>query len=50
MSALCGSAVPVLVRPYEDAFRVIGQYYVEGVMDGEAVEAANESIRQIDLI
>ncbi len=50
VSVLCGFAVSVLVRSYEDAFRVIGQCYVEGIMDGEAVEAANDRMRQIDLV
>lgn len=50
VSVLCGSAVPVLLRSCEDAFRVIGQCYVEGIMDGEAVEAANEPMRQIVMV
>ncbi len=50
MSVLYGSTVPILVRPYEDAFRVIGQCYVEGIMDGEAVEATNEPMRHIGLV
>ena len=50
VSVLCGSTVPVLVRPKGDAFQVIGQCYIEGIMDGEAVEAANEPMRQIDLV
>lgn len=50
VSVLCGSSVPVLLRSYEEAFRAIGRCYVEGIMDGEAVEAANEPMRPIDFV
>ncbi|KAL8837301.1 MAG: hypothetical protein Q9170_002558 [Blastenia crenularia] len=32
-----GSAVPVLLRPHNGSYLVIGQCYIHGIMDGEAV-------------
>jgi hypothetical protein len=39
VAVLYGCNFPVLLRPDGDAFRYIGECYVDGLMDGEAIEA-----------
>lgn len=39
VAVLYGCNFPVLLRPAGDAFRYVGECYVDGLMDGEAIEA-----------
>ena len=39
IAVLYGCNSPVVLRPCEDKFYVIGECYVDGVMDGELMEA-----------
>ena len=50
ISVLCGCSVPVLLRPRGNAYEVIGTCYIHGIMDGEAVAAAQNHMQQIDLV
>ena len=52
-----GSPVPVIIRPLsgcgremEDEYVVIGQCYIHGIMDGEAVVGKKERWRRIQLV
>lgn len=36
VSILCGSAMPIILRPVENGYKVIGEAYVHGIMYGEA--------------
>ncbi|KAI0404111.1 heterokaryon incompatibility protein-domain-containing protein [Xylaria palmicola] len=38
VTVLFGSAVPIILREYEEGHMVIGQSYVHGVMDGEMIQ------------
>lgn len=38
---LGGADMPFVIRKKDDSFRVIGDCYVDDIMNGEAVEAAN---------
>jgi hypothetical protein len=38
VAILMGSDAPVVLRPVEDYYEVVGECYIHGVMDGEAVE------------
>ncbi len=35
---LFGGRVPYALRPHDDHYELIGEYYVYGLMDGEALE------------
>ncbi|KAI4139396.1 MAG: hypothetical protein L6R39_006306 [Caloplaca ligustica] len=37
VSLLCGSKVPIVLRSKGDAYLVVGQCYIHGIMDGEAL-------------
>ncbi|MCJ1452177.1 hypothetical protein MMC28_002519 [Mycoblastus sanguinarius] len=50
ISVLYGSFLPVLLRPKGKAYEVIGTCYIHGIMDGEAVAAAQEPMQQIELV
>ena len=50
ISVLYGSRLPVLLRPKGNAYEVIGTCYIHGIMDGEAVAAAEQPMQQIDLV
>ena len=50
ISVLYECFVPVLLRPKGNAYEVIGTCYIHGIMDGEAVAAAQNSMQQIDLV
>ena len=50
ISVLHGCFLPVLLRPKGNAYEVIGTCYIHGIMDGEAVAAAQEPLQQIDLV
>ncbi|KAF2629366.1 hypothetical protein BU25DRAFT_409267 [Macroventuria anomochaeta] len=40
VAILLGCNHPVVLRPHEDGFKYVGECYIHGLMDGEAVEAA----------
>ncbi|OCL04967.1 HET-domain-containing protein [Glonium stellatum] len=40
---LLGASVPFILRPKENAFRLIGQCYVQGAMKGEALKRFNKT-------
>ena len=50
ISVLYGCFVPVLLRPKGSAYEVIGTCYIHGIMDGEAVAAAQSPMQRIDLV
>ena len=50
ISVLYNCLVPVLLRPKGNAYEVIGECYIHGIMDGEAVAAAQNPMQQIDLV
>ena len=50
ISVLYGCFLPVLLRPKGNAYEMIGTCYIYGIMDGEAVSAAQEPMQQIDLV
>ena len=50
ISVLYGCFVPVLLRQKGNAYEVIGTCYIHGIMDGEAVAAAQNPMQQIDLV
>jgi hypothetical protein len=39
IAVLYGCNFPVVLRPYGERFYVVGECYVDGVMDGELIEA-----------
>ncbi|EPE24734.1 hypothetical protein GLAREA_08587 [Glarea lozoyensis ATCC 20868] len=43
---LRGASVPIVLRPCEGGYRVIGEVYVHGIMNGEFWEAQDESTMQ----
>jgi hypothetical protein len=43
---LQGASVPIILRPCEDGYRVIGEAYVHGIMNGEFWGAQDESTMQ----
>jgi Heterokaryon incompatibility protein (HET) len=51
---LAGAAVPLILRPAENGEngerQVIGEAYIHGIMNGEAVKEAGKKIQQIDLV
>lgn len=42
VAILTGASVPIILRPAENFFTVVGDAYVHGIMDGEAVEDIEE--------
>jgi hypothetical protein len=38
VAVLFGCSTPIVIRPYGNYFQVLGEAYVQGIMDGEAVE------------
>jgi hypothetical protein len=48
---LAGSAVPLVLRPVEDGgWKLVGETYIHGIMNGEVVKLVGKELRQIDLI
>jgi hypothetical protein len=48
---LAGAAVPLVLRPVEDGgWKLVGETYVHGIMNGEVVKLVGKELRQIDLI
>jgi len=46
---LYGCSVPVVLRPYDQTaglFQLVGECYVHGMMDGEAIETADEYVEE----
>ena len=52
VSLMRGSPVPVLIRPSQqgNSFFMIGQCYIHGIMDGEAVIGKEDQFRRIQLV
>lgn len=48
VAIILGCNYPVLLRPYEDGFKYVGECYVDGMMDGEAIEAADRGQYQAE--
>ena len=42
-----GAYVPFVLRPYDDGFELIGEAYVQGIMDGEAARMEHIGIEDI---
>ena len=45
-----GATVPILLRPRENGYIVLGEAYVHELMDGQALEGPNVHIERITLI
>jgi hypothetical protein len=41
---LFGCSVPVVLRPWEQEFRLVGECFVYGIMDGEALDRPHEEM------
>lgn len=39
---LLGCSTPIVIRPYGQHFQVIGEAYIQGLMDGEGIEFLND--------
>lgn len=48
VAILFGCAYPVILRPYVKGFKYVGECYVDGLMDGEAVQAANRGEYEVE--
>ncbi|CAD6592218.1 MAG: hypothetical protein ASARMPRED_006120 [Alectoria sarmentosa] len=44
---LLGCSFPMLLRPHEQFYRVVGPCYVHGIMEGEAIDWLNKGIRDV---
>jgi hypothetical protein len=44
-----GADVPYVLRPNDDAYQLVGEAYVQGVMEGEALEMGNVLVQDIVL-
>lgn len=44
---LLGCSFPMLLRPHEQSYRVVGPCYVHGIMEGEASDWLHKGIREI---
>lgn len=50
---LAGAAIPLILRPAENGeneWKVIGEAYIHGIMNGEVVKEAGKKVQQIDLV
>jgi hypothetical protein len=43
-----GCSTPMLLRPSQDGFLVVGDVYLDGFMDGKAVEGTKEPLNHGD--
>ena len=52
ISLMRGSTVPIIIRPtqQENSYLMIGQSYIHGIMDGEAVAGKEDQFRRIQLV
>ena len=52
VSLMRGSPVPVMIRPSqrENSYFMIGQCYIHGIMDGEAVAGKEDQFRRVQLV
>lgn len=41
IAVLCGCSTPIVVRPHGHQYQVIGEAFVQGLMDGEVMELVN---------
>lgn len=48
VAILLGCNYPVLLRPFEDGFKYVGECYIDGMMEGEAIEAAGHGKYQVE--
>lgn len=49
IAVLAGGRVPIVLRPENDHYTVIGDAYIHGIMDGEAVEDCNGELHDLEL-
>ena len=52
ISLMRGSPVPIIIRPtqQENSYFMIGQSYIHGIMDGEAVVGKEDQFQRIQLV
>ena len=43
-----GCSCPILLRPYGERFKIVSPCYVQGVMEGEAVEQASGACQTVE--
>lgn len=48
VAIILGCNYPVLLRPFDNGFKYVGECYIDGMMEGEAIEAANNGQYQIE--
>jgi hypothetical protein len=49
IAVLSGCRVPMVLRPRDGYYIVVGDAYVHGIMDGEAIEDCNGELRELTL-
>lgn len=52
VSIMPGSPVPFIIRPVErgNSYLMISQYYIHGIIDGEAVAGKEDQFQRIELV
>ena len=45
-----GGQVPLLLRPQQGSFRLVGECYVHGIMDGEAAARKGDRLEEICIV
>jgi hypothetical protein len=49
VAVLTGGHVPIILRPRDGYYTVVGDAYVQGIMDGEAMPASEGELEYIEL-
>jgi hypothetical protein len=50
VAIILGCHFPVLLRAHEDHYRVIGECYIHGLMDGEAMNSADAAYQEEEFL
>ncbi|PMD40914.1 HET-domain-containing protein [Hyaloscypha variabilis F] len=49
ISVIKGCSMPVILRSYQDGFKVVGMAFVEGIMEGEMLQRPGQELKQLKL-